>query len=84
VIRALRIANVRTLGDLVFVATAQEELGLRGMDYWLRNNPRPDMLVAMDGGLGPIPYGALGIHWSKYHFKSAGSHTNTSRGSQPR
>lgn len=80
VIRALQTANIRTNGDLVFVATAQEELGLRGMDYWLRTNPRPDMLVAMDGGLGPIPYGALGIYWSKYHFKSAGSHTNTSRG----
>ncbi|NUQ10852.1 MAG: M20/M25/M40 family metallo-hydrolase [Gemmatimonadaceae bacterium] len=80
VIRALDTAKVRTSGDLVFVATVQEELGLRGMDYWLRHNPRPDMLVAMDGGLGPINYGALGIYWSRYHFRSAGSHTVTSRG----
>lgn len=80
VIRALEAAKVRTSGDLVFIATAQEELGLRGMDYWLEHNPRPDMLVAMDGGLGPINYGALGIYWSKYHFRSAGSHTVTSRG----
>lgn len=79
-IRALNAGNVRTAGDLVFVATAQEELGLRGMDYWLRQNPKPDMLVAMDGGLGPINYGALGIYWTKYHLSSAGSHTVTSRG----
>lgn len=80
VIRALHATGVNTKGDLVFVATAQEELGLRGMDYWLEHNPRPDMLVAMDGGLGPINYGALGIYWSRYRFKSAGSHTVTSRG----
>lgn len=80
VIRALDTAKVKTSGDLVFVGTVQEELGLRGMDWWLDHNPRPDMLVAMDGGLGPINYGALGIYWSKYHFRSAGSHTVTSRG----
>lgn len=80
VIRALNAAHIRTSGDLVFIGTAQEELGLHGMTYWLDHNPRPDVLIAMDGGLGPISYGALGIHWTKYHFKSAGSHTNTSRG----
>lgn len=80
VIRALNAAKIQTRGDLVFIGTAQEELGLRGMDWWLEHNPRPDMLIAMDGGLGPINYGALGIYWTKYHFKSAGSHTVTSRG----
>jgi acetylornithine deacetylase/succinyl-diaminopimelate desuccinylase-like protein len=80
VIRALNAAGVRTTGDLIFIGTAQEELGLHGMSYWLDHNPRPDILIAMDGGLGPISYGALGIHWTKYHFKGAGSHTNTSRG----
>lgn len=80
VVRALNAAKVKTKGDLVFVGTTQEEVGLRGMDYWLEHNPRPDMLVAMDGGLGPIDYGALGIYWTKYVFTSAGSHTVTSRG----
>ncbi len=78
-IRALDAAKVRTKGDLVFVATVQEELGLRGMDWWLAHNPRPDLLIALDGGLGPVAYGALGIHWTKYVFTSAGSHTVTSR-----
>lgn len=80
VIRALNAGKVRTGGDVIFVATVQEELGLIGMDYWLKHNPKPDLLVAMDGGLGPINYGALGIYWSKYHFSGEGSHTVTSRG----
>jgi len=80
VVRALNAAHVRTRGDLVFVGTVQEELGLVGMDYWLAHNPRPDMLVAIDGGLGPVLYGALGIYWTRYHFTGEGSHTNTSAG----
>ncbi|HEV7588877.1 MAG TPA: M20/M25/M40 family metallo-hydrolase [Longimicrobium sp.] len=80
VVRALNRAHVRTRGDLVIVATVQEELGLRGMDWWLAHNPRPDMLVAVDGGLGPVSYGALGIYWTRYHFTGEGSHTNSSTG----
>jgi acetylornithine deacetylase/succinyl-diaminopimelate desuccinylase-like protein len=80
VVRALNRAHVRTRGDLVIVATVQEELGLRGMDWWLAHNPRPDLLVAVDGGLGPVSYGALGIYWTRYHFTGEGSHTNTSTG----
>jgi tripeptide aminopeptidase len=80
VVRALNRAHVRTRGDLVLVATVQEELGLRGMDWWLAHNPRPDMVVAVDGGLGPVNYGALGIYWTRYHFSGEGSHTNTSTG----
>lgn len=79
-IRALNAARVVTKGDLVFIGTAQEEVGLRGMAYWLRTNPRPDLLIAMDGGLGPINYGALGIYWTRYRYKAAGAHTLQSRG----
>jgi acetylornithine deacetylase/succinyl-diaminopimelate desuccinylase-like protein len=80
VIRAMHDAGVRTDANFVFIGTAQEELGLKGMDYWLAHNPKPDYLVAMDGGLGPIAYGALGIYWTRYTFTGAGSHTVTSRG----
>ncbi len=79
-IRALNAAKVVTRGDLVFVATVQEELGLRGMAYWLAHNPRPDLLIAMDGGLGAVSYGALGIYWTRYRFTSEGAHTLNSRG----
>lgn len=80
VIRAMNHAGVRTRGDVVLVATTQEELGLAGMEWWLAHNPRPGMLVAVDGGLGPVNYGALGIYWTRYHFTGEGSHTNTSAG----
>lgn len=79
-IRALNAARIVTKGDLVFVGTTQEEVGLRGMAYWLRTNPRPDLLIAMDGGLGPINYGALGIYWTRYRYKASGAHTLRSRG----
>jgi len=80
-IRAMNRAGVRTQGDVIFVATVQEELGLVGMNYWLDHNPGvTDMLVAMDGGLGSVSYGALGIYWTRYWFRGEGSHTNTSAG----
>jgi tripeptide aminopeptidase len=79
--RALNAANVRTRGDIIFIGTAQEELGLLGMDYWLEHNPGvADVLIALDGGLPNVNYGALGIYWSRYSFHGEGSHTNTSAG----
>ncbi|HEX7241262.1 MAG TPA: M20/M25/M40 family metallo-hydrolase [Longimicrobiaceae bacterium] len=81
VVRALNAAKVSTRGDLLFIGTAQEELGLRGMDYWLERNPgAAEAVVAMDGGLGAVFYGALGIYWTRYRFLGEGSHTNTSAG----
>jgi acetylornithine deacetylase/succinyl-diaminopimelate desuccinylase-like protein len=77
--RAWRAAGLRTRGDVVLLWTVQEELGLRGMAYWL-DRDRADLLVAVDGALGPVHYGALGIYWSRMVFTAAGAHTNTSRG----
>ena len=37
----------------------------------MRIGAKPDLLIAMDGGIGPINYGALGIYWTKYVFTSA-------------
>ncbi|HEX2191063.1 MAG TPA: M20/M25/M40 family metallo-hydrolase, partial [Longimicrobiaceae bacterium] len=79
--RAMNHAGIRTRGDVLFIGTTQEELGLHGMDYWLARNPgAADVLVAVDGGLGPVMYGALGIYWTRYTFRGEGSHTNTSTG----
>jgi tripeptide aminopeptidase len=81
VIRAQNRAKIQTTGTLVFIATTQEELGLRGMTHWLEKNPGvADLVVAIDGGLGPVNYGALGINWTRYTFKAEGAHTNSSRG----
>ena len=79
VARAWRAAGLRTRGDVVLLWTVQEELGLRGMTYWM-DRQDADMLVAVDGELGPVRYGALGIYWSRMVFSGAGAHTNTSRG----
>ena len=78
-LRAMLASGLKTKGDVVIVFTVQEELGLRGMAYWLDRNPA-DLLVALDGGLGSVNYGALGIYWSRMVFSGEGSHTNTSRG----
>ncbi len=79
--RAMAAADMRTRGDVLFIGTVQEELGVVGMKHWLdANSGVADMLIALDGGLGPVNYGALGIHWSRLVFAGAGSHTNTSRG----
>lgn len=79
--RAMDSAKIQTRGDVVLVFTVQEELGLKGMYHWLDQHPTGvDMLVAVDGGLGPINYGALGIYWSRMKFTGEGAHTNLSRG----
>ena len=79
--RALTAAGIRTRGDVIFIGTAQEELGLKGMYHWFeRNRGVADMLVALDAGLGPINYGALGLYWSRMTFTAAGAHANNSRG----
>lgn len=78
-LRALDAAKIQTRADLVFVFTVQEELGLKGMYYWMDHNPAPAMLVASDGGLFDVNYGALGIYWSKMKFTAPGAHTNNSR-----
>jgi len=78
-IRAIKQAKARMKGNVVFVATVQEEVGLLGMRAYLKEN-KADMLVAIDGGLGSVSYGALGIHWTRFVYTGPGSHTNSSRG----
>ena len=80
-IRAIKFAKARLKGDVVFVATVQEEVGLLGMRAYLKENrDKTGMLVAVDGGLGNISYGALGIKWIKFIYTGEGAHTNSSRG----
>lgn len=81
VIRALRATNVRTCGDLIFVATVEEEIGHNGMDAWLdANDGVADMVVALDGKLEGVSYGAHWIAQRRYIFSGEGSHTLSSRG----
>jgi acetylornithine deacetylase/succinyl-diaminopimelate desuccinylase-like protein len=79
-LRALDAAKVRTKGDIIALFTVQEELGLKGMYYWFDHNPKAaDLIVGIDGELGAVNYGALGIYWSKMKFTAPGAHTMNSR-----
>jgi len=78
--RALNRAGIRTKGDLIFVATTQEEVGLKGAEYWLTHaQQRPDMFVALDVPSNAVWYGALRIDMLKFHFSAPAVHTLHSR-----
>ena len=79
-LRVMNATKFTSKGDIVFIGTVQEELGLKGMEYWLSKNPRPDLLIVPDGQYGSVAYGALGIYWTKYVFTHPGAHTLSSRG----
>jgi tripeptide aminopeptidase len=79
-LRTMNATQFTSKGDIIFIGTVQEELGLKGMEYWLSHNPRPDLLIVPDGGYGVVSYGALGIYWTKYLFTHPGAHTLSSRG----
>jgi tripeptide aminopeptidase len=79
--RALNRAGIKTKGDLIFVASTQEELGLKGAKHWLTHAPsRPDMFVALDVRSDVVWYGALRIDLMKFYFSAPAMHTLYSRG----
>jgi tripeptide aminopeptidase len=79
--RALNRGGVKTKGDLIFLASVQEELGLLGARHWLETSGyRPDMFVAVDVGSTEVWYGALRISQFKFFYTSPGAHTMESRG----
>jgi tripeptide aminopeptidase len=78
--RALDKAQIRTKGDLIFLATAQEETRLQGARYWLTHVARkPDMFIATDIPLGVVWYGALRLAAFEFVYTAAGAHTLMSR-----
>jgi len=79
--RALNRGNVQTKGDLIFLASVQEEVGLLGAKHWLESSGyKPDMFVAVDVGANQVWYGALRITQYKFFYTSPGAHTMESRG----
>jgi tripeptide aminopeptidase len=79
--RALNRAGIKTKGDLIFLASVQEELGLLGAKHWLETSGyRPDMFVAADVSSAEVWYGALRIDQFKFLYTSPGAHTLESRG----
>jgi tripeptide aminopeptidase len=79
--RALNRAGIKTKGDLIFLASAQEEVGLLGAKHWLETSGyKPDMFVATDVSSNEVWYGALRIDQFKFFYTSPGAHTMESRG----
>jgi tripeptide aminopeptidase len=78
--RALNRAGIKTRGDLIFVASTQEELGLKGAKYWLTHSGyKPDMFVALDIPSNEVWYGALRIDLLKFFYTAPSVHTLFSR-----
>jgi len=79
--RALNRAGIQTKGDLIFLASVQEELGLIGARHWLETSGyKPDLFVALDVSSREVWYGALRITQFKFFYTSPGAHTMESRG----
>jgi tripeptide aminopeptidase len=79
--RALDRGGVQTKGDLIFLASTQEELGLLGARHWLESSGyHPDLFVAVDVAANEVWYGALRIDQLKFFYTSPGAHTMESRG----
>ena len=79
--RALNRGGIKTKGDLIFLASVQEELGLLGAKHWLESSGyKPDLFVAIDVSSSEVWYGALRIDQFKFFYTSPGAHTMESRG----
>jgi acetylornithine deacetylase/succinyl-diaminopimelate desuccinylase-like protein len=78
-IRALDEAGIKTIADLIFVFTVEEETSMDGARQFIADNKdRIGQYVALDGGYEGLTYGGIGINWYKHHFIGPGGHTRSS------
>jgi len=79
--RGLDEMKVTPAVNILFLATVQEEVGLKGMKHYMANAARkPDMVIAVDGQLGEVVTGGLGIDWYKIYANTPAGHTIKSMG----
>jgi acetylornithine deacetylase/succinyl-diaminopimelate desuccinylase-like protein len=80
-VRALKHAGFEPKNTYYFLATTGEEVGFLGMDNFLDTTEENfDLVLALDGDLGKVRYGALGFGGGRITFKGPGAHTMQSRG----
>lgn len=80
-VRALKNAGFRPRNTYYFLATTGEEIGFVGMEKFLNATEESfDLMIALDGDLGKIHYGALGFGGGRITFRGPGAHTMQSRG----
>lgn len=77
-IRALDAAEIKTIGDLIFVFTVEEETSFKGVKHYVSENKgKIDHYVALDGGYEGFTYAGIGINWYRHHFIGPGGHTRS-------
>jgi acetylornithine deacetylase/succinyl-diaminopimelate desuccinylase-like protein len=80
-LRALKHAGFDPVNDYYFLVTVGEEMGKVGMKYHFNNTEEEyDKVIALDGGLGGITYGAFGFGGREITFRGPGAHTLSSKG----
>ncbi|MCK4932082.1 MAG: M20/M25/M40 family metallo-hydrolase [Candidatus Aminicenantes bacterium] len=80
-VRALKHAGFQPKNTYYFLATTGEEVGFVGMDNFLNATEESfDLVLALDGDLGKVHYGALGFGGGRITFRGPGAHTMQSRG----
>jgi len=79
-IRALKKVGFVPDNTYYFLATVGEEIGFNGMyDFLNKTKENFDLVIALDGDLGKIHYGALGFGGGDIVFFGPGAHTMQSR-----
>ncbi len=84
--RALNRGGIKTKGDLIFLASVQEEVGLLGAKHWLETSGyKPDMFVAADlsSDRGLVRRAAHRSVQVLLHF-ARGAHAGKPRRAEPR
>ncbi len=80
-IRALKKTGFKPKNTYYFLATVGEETGFVGMRAFLdRTKENFQSVIALDGDLGKVHYGALGFGGGRIIFRGPGAHTMLSRG----
>ncbi|UCC38234.1 MAG: M20/M25/M40 family metallo-hydrolase [Candidatus Aminicenantes bacterium] len=80
-VRALKHAGFKPKDTYYFVTTVGEEVGFLGMQAFMEETEEKfDLVIALDGDLGKVHYGALGFGGGRITFRGPGAHTMQSRG----
>jgi len=80
-LRAFKEAGFKPKNTYYFLATVEEETGFDGMRAFM-DSVEQDFthIIALDGDLGKVSYGALGFGGGLVTFHGPGAHTMQSRG----
>ncbi|UCE39761.1 MAG: M20/M25/M40 family metallo-hydrolase [Candidatus Aminicenantes bacterium] len=80
-LRAFKKVGFKPKNTYYFLATVGEETGFDGMRVFMDSVDQDfTHIIALDGDLGKVHYGALGFGGGKITFRGPGAHTMQSRG----